>query len=81
MRLIRSVGKWVDQRLQLGAPMRETMDHPIPRDTASWFYVFDSVATKVLAFQLVTGILLALDYEDGTPGLSASIKGEKKPCA
>ena len=30
MRLIRELGKWLDQRLQLGAPIRETMQHPIP---------------------------------------------------
>ena len=31
MRLIRTIGKWLDDRLQLGAPIRETMEHPIPR--------------------------------------------------
>ena len=30
MRLIRGIGQWVDQRLQLGAAIRETMDHPDP---------------------------------------------------
>src|SRR5882724_11281092 len=62
MRLISTIGRWLDDRLQLGAPIRDTMDHPIPRDTASWLYVFGSAATIVLAFQVVTGILLALVY-------------------
>jgi ubiquinol-cytochrome c reductase cytochrome b subunit len=62
MRLIPKVGDWLDQRLQLGAPIRETMDHPIPRDTASWFYVFGSAAMTALGLQVVTGILLALIY-------------------
>jgi ubiquinol-cytochrome c reductase cytochrome b subunit len=62
MRLIRTVGKWLDERLQLGSPIRETMEHPIPRQTASWAYVFGSAAMTVFAFQLVTGILLALIY-------------------
>jgi ubiquinol-cytochrome c reductase cytochrome b subunit len=62
MRLIRNVGQWVDQRLQLGAPIRETMDHPIPRETASWAYVFGSAAMTAFGLQLVTGILLALIY-------------------
>src|SRR6202162_4748086 len=62
MRLIRDIGKWVDQRLQLGAPIRETMDHPIPRETASWAYVFGSAAMTAFALQLVTGILLAMIY-------------------
>jgi ubiquinol-cytochrome c reductase cytochrome b subunit len=62
MRLIRELGHWVDQRLQLGTPIREAMEHPIPRDTASWYYVFGSAAMTVFLLQLVTGILLALIY-------------------
>jgi len=38
------------------------MEHPVPRETASWFYVFGSAALTVFAFQLVTGILLAIMY-------------------
>src|SRR5271154_1059328 len=62
MRLIRRIGNWFDARLQLAAPIRETMQHPIPRDTASWAYVFGSAAMTAFALQLVTGILLALVY-------------------
>src|SRR3984885_2170743 len=62
MGLIQTAAKWLDERLQLGAPIRATMEHPIPKDTASWFYVFGSAAMTVFAFQLVTGILLALVY-------------------
>src|SRR5260370_25710358 len=62
MRLMHKLGKWLDQRLQLAAPIRETMEHPIPRDTASWFYVFGSAALTAFLLQLVTGILLALIY-------------------
>jgi len=62
MRLIRTVGSWLDERLQLGSPIAETMQHPIPRQTASWAYVFGSAAMTVFAFQLVTGVLLALIY-------------------
>jgi ubiquinol-cytochrome c reductase cytochrome b subunit len=62
MRLIRQVGEWFDQRLQLGQTIRETMEHPVPRQTASWWYVFGSAALTVFIFQVVTGILLALVY-------------------
>jgi ubiquinol-cytochrome c reductase cytochrome b subunit len=62
MRLIRGIGNWLDERLQLGAPIRETMQHPIPRNTASWAYVFGSAAMTAFGLQLVTGILLALIY-------------------
>jgi ubiquinol-cytochrome c reductase cytochrome b subunit len=62
VRLIQKVGAWVDERLQLATPMRETLQHPVPRQTASWAYVFGSAALTVLALQVVTGILLALIY-------------------
>src|SRR3954470_23682858 len=62
MRLIRQLGNWLDERLQLGSPIRETMKHPIPRDSASWYYVFGSAAMTAFGLQLVTGILLALIY-------------------
>src|SRR6202166_3031009 len=62
MRLIEKIGAWFDQRLQLAAPIRETMEHPVPRQTASWAYVFGSAALTVFMLQLVTGILLALLY-------------------
>lgn len=62
MRLIETIGKWLDDRLQVGATLRETAEHPVPRETASWFYVFGSAAFVVFILQIVTGILLALIY-------------------
>src|SRR5271163_2333357 len=62
MRLIAQIGDWFDRRLQLAAPIREVSEHPVPRKTASWWYVFGSAALTVFALQLVTGILLALIY-------------------
>src|SRR6202162_1855417 len=62
MRLISQLGEWFDRRLQLAAPIREAAEHPVPRNTASWFYVFGSAALTVFGLQLVTGILLALIY-------------------
>ena len=62
MRLIKSIGEWLNLRLQLGASIRETMEHPVPRETASWFYVFGSAAFVVFLLQIVTGIMLALIY-------------------
>ena len=61
-RLITQVGDWFDRRLQLAAPIREVSEHPVPRSTASWWYVFGSAALVVFLLQLVTGILLALIY-------------------
>jgi ubiquinol-cytochrome c reductase cytochrome b subunit len=62
MGVIGQIGQWFDQRLQLAAPIREVAEHPVPRNTASWFYVFGSAALTVFVLQLVTGILLALIY-------------------
>src|SRR6266478_2102211 len=62
MRLIQKLGDWFDLRLRLGAPIRETAEHPVPRETASWFYVFGSAALTCFMLQIVTGILLALIY-------------------
>jgi ubiquinol-cytochrome c reductase cytochrome b subunit len=62
MRLVQQLGEWFDERLQLGRPLREVMEHPVPRQTASWWYVFGSAALTIFVFQIATGILLALVY-------------------
>ncbi len=62
MRFLEKLGRWFDERLQLGKPIRATLAHPVPRQTASWFYVFGSAALTVFALQFITGILLALVY-------------------
>jgi ubiquinol-cytochrome c reductase cytochrome b subunit len=62
MRLIAAIAKWFDARLQVGDTIRETAEHAVPRQTASWFYVFGSAAFVVFMLQIVTGILLALIY-------------------
>src|SRR5437660_5156924 len=62
MRLIAQIGEWFDRRLQLAAPIREVSEHAVPRNTASWWYVFGSAALVVFLLQIVTGILLALIY-------------------
>ena len=62
MGMIAKLGDWFDHRLQLAAPVREMAEHPVPRNTASWWYVFGSAALTVFVLQIVTGILLALVY-------------------
>ena len=62
MRLIEEVGAWFELRLGLGKPIVEAATHHVPRETASWFYVFGSAALTVFVLQIVTGILLALIY-------------------
>ena len=62
MRLIQLIGDWLDARLQVGATLRETAEHPVPRRTASWFYVFGSAAVMLFVLQIGTGILLSSIY-------------------
>src|SRR5581483_11178702 len=62
MRVIAAIADWLDHRLQLAAPIRDAVGHPVPRNSASWWYVFGSAALVVFSLQLVTGILLALIY-------------------
>jgi len=60
--VLTKIGRWFDDRLQIGKPLMETMAHPVPRQTSSWFYVFGSATLTVFGLQVVTGILLAILY-------------------
>src|SRR6202047_1585028 len=62
MRRLKALYAWFDSRLQLEAPIKEAALHAVPRNTASWWYVFGSAAMTLLILQIVTGILLALVY-------------------
>lgn len=53
---------WFERRVQLEGPVKEMVLHKVPRNTASWWYVFGSAAFTLLFFQVATGILLALVY-------------------
>jgi len=62
MSRLKQIGDWFEERLGLGAPIREAMEHHVPRSSASWWYVFGSAALTIFALQVVTGILLAFTY-------------------
>lgn len=53
---------WLEFRLQLEGPVKGAVLHPVPRESASWWYVFGSGAFTLLFLQIFTGILLALVY-------------------
>ena len=61
MSRLKQIGEWFDERL-LGGVIRESIEHPVPSKTASWWYVFGSAALTIFALQVVTGILLELIY-------------------
>jgi ubiquinol-cytochrome c reductase cytochrome b subunit len=74
MRLIKDLGEWFDFRLKLGKPIREAMGHPVPRNTASWAYVFGSASLTVMILQFVTGVCLALVYVPSADGAWNSLQ-------
>jgi ubiquinol-cytochrome c reductase cytochrome b subunit len=71
---LKQIGDWFESRLQVASTVEETMAHPVPRESASWFYVFGSAALAVFMLQLVTGILLALIYEPSAAGAWNSLQ-------
>ncbi len=62
MRFLGKIARWFDDRLKLGPFLRETALHPVPRRSASWWYVFGSAALVLLTLQIATGVLLSLVY-------------------
>ncbi len=62
MSRLEKIGNWFDQRLQIGGIVREAMTPPVPRKSASWWYVFGSAALTLFILQVVTGVMLALIY-------------------
>ena len=68
LRIIRSIGAWLDHRLQLGQTLADVADHPVPRSSASWWYVFGSATLVVFMLQIVTGICLATVYVASAEG-------------
>ena len=60
MRRLAKIGDWFDQRLQISKEVRAVAAHPVPRKSASWWYVFGSAALTIFMLQIFTGIMLAL---------------------
>jgi len=61
-RALRAVGAWLEERTGLGAQAGAVATHAVPRNTASWWYVFGSASLVVFVLQVVTGICLATVY-------------------
>ena len=57
-----NVYRWFERRVQLEGAVKDAVLHQVPRQTASWWYVFGSAAFTLLFLQIFTGILLALVY-------------------
>lgn len=57
-----AVFDWFDKRLHIGDLWHHTAGHPIPKSSASWFYVFGSATLLCFILQIITGSLLAFAY-------------------
>ncbi len=74
MEPLRAFADWIDQRLGLGEPLAEVAGHRVPRDTASWWYVFGSGTLVLFIIQVVTGICLATVYVPSAAGAWQSLE-------
>ena len=59
---LRSVSAWLEARTGLASALTPAVTHPVPRRTASWWYVFGSATMTLFGLQIATGICLALVY-------------------
>ena len=70
---LKTVGQWFEKRTAAGEAMKHMADHPVPKNTASWWYVFGSGTMVALIVQIVTGICLALVYTPSADEAYASL--------
>jgi ubiquinol-cytochrome c reductase cytochrome b subunit len=60
--LISVLANWFDQRLGVRSTLEPMLAHPVPRASASWWYVFGSATLALFLLQIISGICLALVY-------------------
>ena len=56
-----SIGRWVDDRLDLAGIRRVLLDRPVPHNL-TWWHTMGSATLAVFIVQVVTGIVLAMFY-------------------
>ena len=62
MRVIRIVGRWFGERLQIGAPIAEALEHPGAAQHRELGLRVRQRRVDVFGLQIVTGVLLAMVY-------------------
>jgi ubiquinol-cytochrome c reductase cytochrome b subunit len=73
-RILKTIGRWLDERLKLESLYASSAGHRIPRSSASWWYVLGSGTLVCFVIQIVTGICLALVYVPSTTEAYASLE-------
>jgi ubiquinol-cytochrome c reductase cytochrome b subunit len=71
--IVSAVARWLDERLQVREVIIDTAGHPVPRSSASWWYVFGSATLVVFILQVVTGLCLATVYAPSAEGAWKSL--------
>jgi len=61
--MLRSIALWLEDRLHIAKLFQATAGHKVPPSTNSWFYVFGSGTLLCFVLQIVTGTLLAFNYQ------------------
>ncbi len=62
MESLRRAWLWFDDRTGLGSALGPVIKHPVPPNSASWFYVFGSATLFAFMLQVATGVALAFMY-------------------
>ena len=62
MNTLRGIAIWLDNRLHITKLWEQTAGHPVPKSTGSWFYTFGSMTLMCFTIQIITGILLSMNY-------------------
>ena len=65
---------WLERRLQFEGPIKDAVLHPVPKSTASWWYVFGSASLTLMMLQFATGICLAFVYVPSAAGAWSSLQ-------
>jgi len=73
MRLLRGIGRWLEDRTGLVGVIRDLALHPVPPGTG-WMYVLGSATITALLIQVATGSVLAMVYTPSTSEAYASLQ-------
>src|SRR5512147_1987056 len=68
-----SIGRWVDERLDLAGIRRTLLDRPVPSNL-TWWHTMGSATLAVFIVQVVTGIVLAMYYSASPDHAHESIR-------
>lgn len=58
---MRTVGRWIDERLGISSILHGFVDRPVPRDVG-WLHTLGSATLFLIIVQVVTGIVLTISY-------------------